>query len=174
MMIKLESPENETRICRIIYALQLRSAPAGYVISATLQLHNSAAAKPTSLSHLPITNKIHNWLWAVGELNLSWSSLIPLWPLLGFVVRISFQIVASCYGYWWWSACYIQPAQPFQMCERICSQPYHEWAQAFEGESHGAISSALTTVSRKSMYVKFLIVMQRMRGRVDPYSANFM
>lgn len=131
-MMKLESPENETRICWIIYALQLGLAPADCVISATLQLHNSAAAKPTSLSHLPIINKIHNWFWAVGKLNLSWSSLTPLWPLLGFVVCISSQIVASCCRYWQWSACYIQPAQPFQMCEKICSQLYHKWAQALK------------------------------------------
>lgn len=59
-MIKLESPENETRIYQIIYILQLGSAPADCVISATLQLHNSATAKPILLSHLPIINKIHN------------------------------------------------------------------------------------------------------------------
>ena len=36
---------------------------------------------------------------------------------------------------------------------------------SFEGESLGAMSSALTTVSRKSMYVKFLIVRQRSEGK---------
>lgn len=39
---------------------------------------------------------------------------------------------------------------------------------SFEGESLGAMLSALIAVSRKSSYVKFLIVMQRSVGEGGP------
>ena len=44
----------------------------------------------------------------------------------------------------------------------------------FKDENPGAVF-ALITVSRKSLYVKFLIVLQGSEGEgEDPYSANFM